>query len=229
MIEPQSRTMERLFTRLAMSHLILFILGLSCVESVLDQHDKDCVEIHRWEEVEYQEDTQEVCTYECSKSCDIHTEEVCIPTPVTTCELFGYRDCTEERQLREVRSDHIQEEEFPVTTCRPGDKMDIIETKQVPVCEDRVKEKCDSKWDIKPDTGDKVQTGWVNCREVTWQECTMEDTLVVSQVETNNCTVTNYIAFHHMEEKYVTISIITTKVGIIFSFFSCNIETNPYN
>ena len=106
--------------------------------------------------------------------------------------------------------------------------MDIIETKQVPVCEDRVKEKCDSKWDIHPDTGDKVQTGWVNCREVTWQECRMEDTLVVSQVETNNCTVTNTIAYHKMEEKSETIPIITTKVTTFLSYFPSNVVTNLY-
>ena len=63
----------------------------------------------------------------------------------------------------------------------------LTETKQMPVCVPVTKQQCDSKWEVQvnAETGEmeKVWAGNENCREVTWEDCSLETREVTQQVE----------------------------------------------
>jgi hypothetical protein len=48
------------------------------------------------------------------------------------------------------------------------------EPRPVPSCTPEVKEQCDTKWVVDPVTGGKTWGGNVNCRQVTWQNCRID-------------------------------------------------------
>ena len=62
----------------------------------------------------------------------------------------------------------------------------LTETKQMPVCVPVTKQQCDSKWEVQvnAETGEmeKVWAGNENCREVTWEDCSLETREVTQQV-----------------------------------------------
>ena len=67
-----------------------------------------------------------------------------------------------------------------------GGVVPIIEIKQMPVCVNVTKQQCDSKWAIN-DQGEKVWVANENCRDVTWENCRLEDREVVENVPIKKC------------------------------------------
>jgi len=175
----------------------------------IDKND-DCVEIHQWLPWEWIKAPEEVCSYWCGKICETKTDEVCIQVPITKCELVGYAECTDHKEILQMRNDTFVTEDFQVTTCSPGPEVEFTGTKQVVNCVDRIQENCDTKWETDPVTKDKVWVGNVNCREVSVPDCSLEDKEVVEVVQTNDCKVTNTIQYKDRAVVTLNVSAITT-------------------
>ena len=197
----------------------IFLLTFTFATAFKDGHDHGCVKIQKWSQVEYKEELKDVCSYKCDKECHTVTEDVCINVPVEKCELVGYPNCQETKTIKDVRDDFTHKIVFPVTTCTKGEIVNINEVKPMPVCVDKVKEQCESKWTTDEATGEKVWAGNVNCQDVTWQDCTLVDTLVVEPVQTNHCRVTENIDYSEAVEVSKQVPIVVNKVYMIPSFY----------
>ena len=57
----------------------------------------------------------------------------------------------------------------------------------MPVCKNVTKQQCDTKWVIN-ELNEKVWAGNENCKEVTWEDCTLEDREITQEVEVWECT-----------------------------------------
>ena len=56
----------------------------------------------------------------------------------------------------------------------------------MPVCVNVTKQQCDSKWAIN-DLGEKVWVANENCRDVTWENCKLEDREIKTPVPKKDC------------------------------------------
>ena len=56
----------------------------------------------------------------------------------------------------------------------------------MPVCKTVSKQQCDSKWVVN-EQGEKVWAGNDNCKEVSWEDCTLEDKIVTQEVDVWEC------------------------------------------
>ena len=78
----------------------------------------------------------------------------------------------------------------------------------MPVCVNVTKQQCDTKWVIKYD-GEKVWAGNENCRDVTWEDCTLEEREVTIEVPTYDCApAQNPILFQTVEHKPAKVTVI---------------------
>ena len=171
------------------------------------------MESQYWTEVEYLEQMLEVCTFRSKKTCEEVTEEICISMPRTECVLVPDIDCNEEKRTVKARDDNILTVEYLVTTCTPGDLGELMEVRQVPVCEERVEEQCDSQWGTDDVTGDWVWEGGVNCRNETLEDCWLEEREVVEHVQTNNCGVSSVLSYEVPQQVVVEVLAETTMVS----------------
>jgi len=152
-----------------------------------DGHDEQCVDISRYLPVEYTESIQELCWDKLDTTCTKHSKEVCVPVPVTECEIVEYPECENIHSDHQVRDDSLLDEQFLQQLCVISNEKKIIsETKKMPVCKTVSKQQCDSKWVVN-EQGEKVWAGNDNCKEVSWEDCTLEDKIVTQEVDVWDC------------------------------------------
>ena len=153
-----------------------------------DGHDEQCVDISRYLPLQYEESTPEICSYKVDTQCTKRSKEVCVSVPITECKINGYTDCKNVPTTKQVRDDKLQDEYFSEQLCSISrEKKVITEVKQMPVCKTVSKQQCDSKWVVN-EQGEKVWAGNENCKEVTWEDCTLEDKIVTQEVDVWDCT-----------------------------------------
>ena len=87
-----------------------------------------------------------------------------------------------------ARDDSLDINDFYPIQCRPHPVPQILtEVKMMPVCENVTKQHCDTKWVLNA-AGEKVWAGNENCKEVTWEDCSLQPRNVTTEVETYDCT-----------------------------------------
>ena len=171
-----------------------------------DGHDENCVDISRYGPVQYNESLTEVCSYKLNTNCVKKSEEVCVTVPITKCEIVGYTECDNIPSTQIVRDDSLQNQQFVAQDCEVSSvKETITEIKKMPVCQTVTKQQCDTKWVVN-ELGEKVWAGNENCKDVTWEDCTLEDREVSQEVEVYDCTPSSEII------SYQTLSRTTSEV-----------------
>ena len=154
-----------------------------------DQHSShdNCVEISRYEDVQYTESNVEVCTHSTRRQCQPRTEQLCQAVPVKRCELVGRTQCQDSASTVSRQEGVTTQEFFTPQVCQRGADAQLFETKEKPVCKTVTKQQCDSRWEVDPATGEKVWAGNINCRNVDWEDCSLVETQVATAVEQYDC------------------------------------------
>ena len=170
-----------------------------------DQHSShdNCVEIIKYDDVEYAESNVEVCAHSTVRQCQPRSQEICQAVPVTRCELVGNTDCQESTVTVARQEGVTRQESFTPQQCQRGADAQLVETKEKPVCHTVTKQQCDSRWEVDPATGEKVWAGNINCRDVSWEDCSLVGTQVVQPVEQYNCQAGAAINYNVVEQQTV--------------------------
>ena len=167
--------------------IIITLVGLSLGgDHHGDGHDDNCVDNSRYGELQYNVTTKHVCTHSVQRSCIKRNKEVCVPLPRVSCEVVAYPDCNNLPTVTTQRCDKTQDQSLITKECKQDGVEVLEEVKQMPVCTTVTKQQCDSKWVIN-DQGEKVWDGNENCRDVSWEDCTLEDRVVKEEVPTFSC------------------------------------------
>ena len=167
--------------------LLLPCLTLAAAATSQEADHADCVDISYYSDVEFNSTDAQLCSYKVRRQCTPHSERVCRSVPVYTCRVDTHTVCEETKKTQVVREDNLENRYFTEKVCEPGPIEVLEEIKQMPVCETVTKQQCDSKWEVDPLTGEKVWAGNENCREVSWEDCRLQDTPVTQEVPTWTC------------------------------------------
>ena len=187
------------------------ILALSLVGHVLvadhhgDGHDDQCVDISRYGELQYNVSTKNVCTYKIDRICSKKSNQVCVSVPKEDCTVVGFVDCNNRAEVSTQRCDMTGEEHFVTQDCKQDGVEVLEEVKKMPVCTTVTKQQCDSKWVIN-NQGEKVWDGNENCKDVSWEDCTLEDRVITEEVPTYTCNNGETLTYssHIVKEEDVT-------------------------
>ena len=152
----------------------------------VDGHDEQCIDISRYLPVQYNVSTPELCSYKLETTCNKQSKEVCVPVDIPDCKIVGYPECEDKSTTKQVRDDSLRDESFTQQLCAINGKKVISEVKKMPVCKTVSKQQCDSKWVVN-EQGEKVWAGNDNCKEVSWEDCTLEDKIVTQEVDVWEC------------------------------------------
>ena len=147
----------------------------------------NCVDISNYGPVVYNETALELCTYRMITQCVKKSKEVCVNVPKLTCKFETHVDCEDKQNIELVNDDITDFAEFLPQICQPGEPKVLTEMKHQPVCVNVTRQQCDSHW-VTTAQGDQVWAGNENCRNVTWEDCSLQLKPVTTQVETFNCT-----------------------------------------
>jgi hypothetical protein len=160
--------------------LLLAFAGVTTPQDI----DDGCVTTLTYSKLEMVTEAVDFCVYRCAKKCDKKSEEVCIQTPSTKCKAVGYADCTDTpTSTSQVRDDKTEETQFNPKICKETDEPKIlVEKKLMPICEDITKEICDTVWSVDQETGEKIWAGEANCRNMTWNDCKLEEVEVKKEI-----------------------------------------------
>ena len=151
-----------------------------------DGHDDQCVDISKYSDILYKETTAAVCSYKTRRVCQQRSNTACVGIPITTCEAKAYADCHSEPFVIKMQDDSTESLEFVGKECLVSGQQTLVEYQQVPVCKNVTKEHCESKWVINA-AGEKVWAGNENCKEVTWEDCQLENVPQPVNVDTYTC------------------------------------------
>ena len=138
-----------------------------------DGHEDNCVDVSRYSEVQYNVTTAEVCTYRTRQTCTKKVASACVAIPVTECEVTGYADCTSEPFTGLYPDTTTVAKSFVPKECKQTGEQTLIEHHKKPVCQQVTKQQCDTKWVVNA-AGEKVWAGNENCKDVTWEDCHLE-------------------------------------------------------
>ena len=151
----------------------------------------NCVDISKYGPLEFNDTTAEMCCYKMTTICTPRTEEICVDVPSFKCEVVGYTECDNAPTVTTVRDDEIGHEQFYGQECVESKRKEVIsEVKKMPVCHNVTKQQCDTKWVVTPE-GEKVWAGNENCKNVTWEDCTLEDRIITQEVDVFDCSRSN--------------------------------------
>merc|ERR1712115_732625 len=166
-----------------------------------DQHSShdNCVEIIKYDEVEYTESNVEVCTHSTRRQCRPRTKEICQAVPVKRCELQSSTKCTNQASTVSRQEGVTTQESFTPQVCVRGADVFLTETKEKTV----TKQQCDSRWEVDPVTGEKVWAGNINCRNVDWEDCSLVQTQVSQAVEQHDCNAGAAISYNVVGQQTV--------------------------
>ena len=90
------------------------LLLLSSLLASLVAAQQGCVDLSKFDKVDWSEEKVDFCIYQSiEKTCEVKSEEVCVPVPVTTCELHSYTECAHvELSTFQVANDRTETLEF---------------------------------------------------------------------------------------------------------------------
>jgi len=148
--------------------------------------ETDCVDVSKWDVVDYNETSVKLCGYYLNRQCVDKEQDMCIKNPSTKCTVQGYVDCIEEEQIEVVSNDITTMQEFTPKDCVDGEKKFLRQTKRRPVCVEMVKQVCESKW-CEDEAGNTVWCGDGECEDVVTEDCTLEEYTVDEQIQTYVC------------------------------------------
>ena len=174
--------------------LIIFtFLGSSLSRKLIDDRRDDpttlqdgCVDISRFGPLDFDETLVEMCSYRTANRCVKREKRTCTEVPVHDCQIKSHVNCEHSPVTETIANDIAEIGEFAEQVCKPGPKEELSEIKNVPVCETVMKQQCDSRWDVN-EMGVKVWLGDYNCRNVSWEDCTLEEKVVTEEVQTWQC------------------------------------------
>ena len=103
-------------------------------------------------------------------------------------EVVAYTECEDQQTTVKARDDSLDISDFYPINCRPHPvPQTLTEVKMMPVCQNITKQHCDTKWVLNA-AGEKVWAGNENCKDVTWEDCSLQPRNVDTEVETFDCT-----------------------------------------
>ena len=165
-------------------YFLVFLVGaISCQD--FSSPGENCVDLSRYEDVEYNETSVDLCTFSLSRTCTKKTTQACINVIETSCEVETYIQCTNTPTVETMNDDRTLSLTYTEKVCTPGTAT-LTETKMMPQCENVTAEQCDSKWVI-DSTGAKVWAGNENCQNITWMDCKLQMIDVTQEVEVWDC------------------------------------------
>ena len=170
--------------------LLLVLLSLAAIlraVKVEEHGGKNCVDISRYGEITFNDSTVELCNYKFKTECVKRSENVCRDVPVHDCMIMGFPECEDHENTVLARDDTLEINDFKPIECKPGPVKVLTEVKMMPVCETVTKQQCDTKWVLNAE-GEKVWAGKENCKDVTWEDCSLQPRNVTTEVETWDCT-----------------------------------------
>ena len=168
--------------------ILLVLLSLASVlASEENSPGKNCVDISRYGDLTFNESTVELCNYKLKTDCVKRSEYVCRDVPVHQCQIVGFPECEDDETKVTARDDSLEINDFHPIECKPGATKVLTEVKMMPVCETITKQQCDTKWVLNA-AGEKVWAGNENCKDVTWEDCSLQPRNVTTEVETFDCT-----------------------------------------
>jgi len=171
---------------------LLLLSGISLVSGFPggdhhgDGHDKNCVDISTYSEILYNTSHHQICTFRTTRTCTTHKNSACVSVPVTECEVVGYADCSNAPFTGIYHDDVVHTHQFVPKECHQSGQETLIEHHKTAVCQNVTKQQCDSKWVINSQ-GEKVWDGNENCRDITWEDCHLEDVPSSVTVPTYTC------------------------------------------
>ena len=151
-----------------------------------DGHEDNCVDISKYSDILYEENTHDLCTYVVTSVCSTAISTACVSIPTETCTVVGYPNCKTETFTQVVHDDRGEPQQFGPKKCYQSGEEELIEIHKTPVCENVTKEQCDSIWEIN-ELGEKVWAGNDNCQTVTWEDCKLVDVPNPILVPTYTC------------------------------------------
>ena len=170
--------------------IILALLSLTIVQARKDyqdyHHGKDCVDISHYGDLTFNDSTVELCNYKVKTHCTKRSEYICKDIPVHSCKVEGFPECEDHESSVPARDDTFEINDFVPMVCKSGVKKPLTETKMMPVCRNITKQQCDTKWVLNA-AGEKVWAGNENCKDVTWEDCTLQPRQITTEVETYDC------------------------------------------
>ena len=167
--------------------ILLAVLSLSSVLALKDK-SQNCVDISRYGELQFNESAVELCNYKLQTKCARRSQEVCRDVPVHQCEVVGYADCDDQETSQPARDDSLDIGEYHPIDCQPSPQPHVLtEVKMMAACENVTKQQCDTKW-VLNQAGEKVWAGNENCKDVTWEDCSLQPRNVTTEVQTYDCT-----------------------------------------
>ena len=155
-------------------------------KTTLKEVQEGCVDISRFGPLDFDESLVEMCSYRMANRCVKREKKTCIEVPVHDCAIKSHVNCVNSPVTEIVANDIAEIGEFAQQVCQPGPTAQLSEMKNVPVCETVTKQQCDSRWDV-DQSGMKVWLGDYNCRNVSWEDCRLEEKVVTEEVETWQC------------------------------------------
>ena len=168
----------------------ILILALVCTSLAGDHHgdghDGNCVDISRYGEIQYNVTTVDVCSYKIERNCTPRSKQICVEIPKVSCRIETHTECGNQPFVTVQRSDTTEEQSFITQECAQDGVQFLQEVKKMPVCTTVTKQQCDSKWVIN-EAGEKVWDGNENCRDVSWEDCVLEDKIITEEVPTYTC------------------------------------------
>merc|ERR1712176_34361 len=177
---PQQHSSE--VTMISFVSLLCLLLATGCHAALPGEN---CVDISRYQELEFNHSEADLCTFSVVKECQPKWEKVCITVEETVCRVEAAVEETVVSTDHVVPNDSIVDLEFVEKVCKPK-PVKPVEKKMMPQCEMVTKEQCDSKWVINAE-GEKVWAGNENCKNVTWQDCKLQEVEVSEEVISWEC------------------------------------------
>jgi len=156
-----------------------------------------CVALGKFGKVDWSEEKVDFCIYQSiEKTCEVKSEEVCVPVPVTTCELHSYTECAHvELSTFQVANDRTETLEFVPNKCMIGEPGLLVDFNTVPELTEDTKEVCDSEFIVNVETGQKAFSRSINCRNETFKEYKLVTKRVEETLLTWDCTPTDPLPY----------------------------------
>jgi len=154
-----------------------------------DPHHGGCTNVSTYEPVAWRSKNCTKCTASFPKKSVDKSEKVCIEVPSVDCDIFGYTECSMVMVPKEYNITQMTEKSYQVRKCEPVERT-IMHKKKVPECKNVTRHHCVTKWKILP-SGERIFSDNDDCREFTWQECSLKEIevpFVTTEIECKNTT-----------------------------------------
>jgi hypothetical protein len=144
-----------------------------------------CNDVSTFEPVELRPKQCKKCEAKFPKRTVPKTEKICKTVPRIICDLEGYVKCDMEMVPLDYKETVMADRVYTTKVCEPKNKT-ITHIKKKPECKTVTKHNCVTKWEVL-ESGEKVWSGNDDCKEVTWQECTLIDVEVDFNITEIEC------------------------------------------